>query len=115
MLKTLFNYSLFLGATALLISCSESKLSQQDTSGDQEKILQHYGQAIMNGYRDFDSLAQELKVSFEDFKNSPDSTLFISTQTSHLEAWKGWVRVESFEFGPAKKNIRQTKLKHVSC
>jgi predicted lipoprotein len=111
MLISLKKTILSLLSIGLVIGCSDSKLNQTQKNGDQEKLLNYYGhEVIVKGYQNFDSLSQELQLAFGEFKTSPDSIQFEALQNSLVESWKSWIKVESFQFGPAETILARQNI-----
>ena len=97
----------------LIISCSGDSDEDQDTvpEFDRSTILKNYVEnIIIPRYNDFKVEIEGLKVSINDFTQTPNTSNLQKLHDSWLESYKKWQHIEMFNIGKAEELMYLQKM-----
>ena len=97
----------------LIISCSGDSDEDQDTvpEFDRSTILKNYVEnIIIPRYNDFKVELEGLKVSINDFTQTPNTSNLQKLHDSWLESYKKWQHIEMFNIGKAEELMYLQKM-----
>ena len=97
----------------LIISCSGDSDVDQDTvpEFDRSTILENYLEnIIIPRYNDFKVEIEGLKVSINDFTQTPNTSNLQKLHDSWLESYKKWQHIEMFNIGKAEELMYLQKM-----
>ena len=97
----------------LIISCSGDSDVDQDTvpEFDRSTILKNYVEnIIIPRYNDFKVEIEGLKVSINDFTQTPNTSNLQKLHDSWLESYKKWQHIEMFNIGKAEELMYLQKM-----
>ena len=97
----------------LIISCSGDSDEDQDTvpEFDRSTILKNYVEnIIMPRFNDFKVEIEGLKVSINDFTQTPNTSNLQKLHDSWLESYKKWQHIEMFNIGKAEELMYLQKM-----
>lgn len=97
--------------SALLVACSNSTSSEDQTNFDRSEMLSNYGNnIIIPAFEDMQAATNELETVAEDFENERTLERLETLQSALKEARLAWQDVSPFQFGPAESILLRASL-----